>query len=81
MVIDRGSRQQRAHKYRAVYEDRGWRYKDSRVVYYRTGGSRGLTKSDLMENREGKIVSKRRHALGKRQYAQNRKAMEQMQFA
>lgn len=81
MVIDRDSRQQRAHKYRAVFEDRGWRFKDSSVVYYKTGGSRGLSKSELMENREGKIVSRKRHELGKRQYAQNKEALEAMQFS
>lgn len=80
MVIDRDSRQQRAHKYRAVFEDRGWRFKDSSVVYYKTGGSRGLSKSELMENREGKIVSRKRHELGKRLYRENEEAMRANQF-
>lgn len=80
MVIDRDSRQQRAHKYRAVFEDRGWRFKDSSVVYYKTGGSRGLSKSELMENRDGKVVSRKRHELGKRLYRENEEAMRANQF-
>lgn len=82
MLISRESKQQRAAKARAVYEDRGWRYRDQHesIVYYRTGGRRGLGKEDLMENRDGKVVSRKRHELGKRLYRENEEAMRANQF-
>lgn len=82
MLISRDSKQQRAAKAGAVFEDRGWRYRDQHegIVYYKTGGARGLSKSELMENRGGKIVSRKRHALGKRLYRENEDAMRANQF-
>ena len=80
MLVDRNSTRRSAFIKRAVFTRRGWRFKDQHpsVVYSKTLG--GLGPDDLMENRTGQIVSKRRHEAGKRAFAQNRKAMERMKF-
>ena len=82
MILNRDSKRQRADKYRAVYEQRGWRYSDqhSSIVYYFTSGHRGLGPDDLMENRVGQIVSKRRHQLGKQMYSENEQVLRDNQF-
>lgn len=42
--------------------------------------SGGLTKSDLKYNKEGRIVSKKKSALGKKQYAKYKSVMQENQF-
>ena len=42
--------------------------------------SGGLTKDKLMKNKQGKIVSKKKHALGQRMYRRNKDKLKKYQF-
>lgn len=82
VLVDRASKHQRASKYRAVFSGRGWRFKDQHpsILYYKTSGTRGLGAHELMLSKTGRVVSKKRHAAGRRQYNSNMAIMKANQF-
>lgn len=66
LVVSKTNKAKNALIKRAVHEGRGWRYADQKPIAIKFKTAGGLTASQLMRNREGQIVSKKKHAAGKR---------------
>jgi hypothetical protein len=66
LVVSKTNKAKNALIKRAVYDGRGWRYahEGPKAIKYRTPG--GLTPSNLMVNKAGQVVSKAKHAAGRR---------------